>query len=126
MQFLGSRLFAIAFGVLSGLIQIANLFVGNIVIYETTTGIEFQWGRLLQSRFFWAVILLQVLYFFFCYAYNQHADKTDDEISRAIDRSIIKLYKIAGKRTIQRDFEEAKKTLSVIDEMKNRRDKNGK
>lgn len=65
MQFLGSRLFAIAFGVLSGLIQIANLFVGNIVIYETTTGIEFQWGRLLQSRFFWAVILLQVLYFFF-------------------------------------------------------------
>ena len=114
MQFLGSRLFAIAFGVLSGLIQIANLFVGNIVIYETTTGIEFQWGRLLQSRFFWAVILLQVLYFFFRYAYNQHADKTDDEISRAIDRSIIKLYKIAGKRTIQRDFEDAKKHYQLL------------
>ena len=126
MQFLGSRLFAIPFAVISSLIQIANLFVGNIVIFEASTGIAFQWGRLLQSRFFWVVIVLQVVYFFFCFIYNQHAAKTDDEVSKAIDKNIIKLYKVAGKRTIQCDFENANKTLLVIEEMEKRRNKDGK
>ena len=125
MQVLGNGRFTNVLTVIAGLIGIANLFLGNIVVYETTSGLKFQWVKLLKNWLFWLIIVACVLYRIISRVYQQHADLTDDEVSKAIDKNIVKLYRVAGKRTIQREFENANKTLLIIDEMNKRRNKSG-
>ena len=44
-------------------VNIANLFLGNILVCEATADSMFDWEKLLHSYLFWAVIVTNIIYF---------------------------------------------------------------
>lgn len=110
-------------GVISGIVQVANLFVGNIIVYETTEGIKFNWMQLLRSKLFWIVLILTVAYYAIAYAIKQHSDEVDSKLEEAISDNSIKLLNLATENAEKGDFESSEKAIKILDKIQKRRQK---
>ena len=56
MGWIGSKLICFFMELLCFVIQTANLFLANIVIYEASTGVSFDFGALLNNYIFWMLV----------------------------------------------------------------------
>ena len=121
MQMIWSKIAVLFIWALGTVIQIANIFVGNIIIYETTEKISFDWEKLIHSRLFWGVVIVEVSHSLLSFLINRTARKNDDQVECAIDKNVVKLYNTAGKFGRKKDFESAEKVLDIIDKLEERR-----
>lgn len=113
----------IGFGVLSALVSVANIFVGNILVYEITTGVSFDWMKLLKSRFFWTVLVISVIYYVAATIYDEKAHNIDEKLEKAISDSSIKFLDIATNTAERGDFESSKKAIKMLDKLQKKRRK---
>ena len=77
MRFFRNILLCIILELFVTAIQIANMFLSNVAIYEATTGVTFDFSLLLKNVFFWIVLILQLAYAVFCMIikiFSQNAD----------------------------------------------------
>lgn len=110
-------------GVISGIIQVANLFIGNIIVYETTEKIKFDWMRLLKSPLFWIVLIITVAYYIIVYTMKQHNNEVDNKLEEAISNNSIKLVNLATENAEKGDFESSEKAIKILDKIQRRRQK---
>lgn len=125
MKIIFGKITRIIVGVISLLIEVSNLFLGNIIIYEATEGITFDWLQLLKSPMFWVIIIVNVIYQTLPLIIKQRENKTDNEIEKAISKSSVKLIGIVVESAKKGNFEVANKTLEIFDKVQERIDKDG-
>lgn len=123
MHVIWSKAAVIFFTLLGAVIQIANLFVGNIIVYEATEKVKFDWEKLLHSKLFWFVVIVQLSYYLLSFLLSRVAKANDNRAVRAIERNIVKLINTAEKMARKKDFENAEKTLDILDKLVERRKK---
>ena len=111
----------IVFGVLTALIQVANLFLGNIIVYEVSESTKFDWMKLLKSKLFWFVFIAMAIYYLISYFVNQTAHKADGGLEEEIDRSSIKLLNIATDNAERGDFESSERTIKILNKIRRKR-----
>lgn len=106
--------------VLSGIIQIANLFLGNIVVNEAS-GTAFSWMALLHNHLFWGIIILNVIYFSSAYASNQKEQKVDEAITEITEKFLSEMYDFVAEEMKQGKYESSNKVLKVLWKIQKRR-----
>ena len=123
MHVFWSKAAVILSAIFGAIIQIANLFLGNIIIFETTENVRFDWNKLFHSKLFWGVVIVLFAYYVICYLLSKAAKENDSKAERAIEDNVVKLYNTAGKLGRKKDFENAEKVLNIIDKFEERRKK---
>lgn len=113
-----SKIFA---GILAAVLQIANLFIGNIIVYESTEGAKFHWMMLLKNWLFWLILIATIVYYAIAYAVKQQGDKIDDKIEDSISDNSTKLLDLVVKNAESGDFESSEKAMKLFDKMQHRR-----
>ena len=109
-----SRLTTILIIVVSAIVGVANLFLGNILVYEATTKLKFDWNALLHSYVFWIVVGINLLYHTFKYCYKRQERVIDDRVSMAFDDNIIDLMKAATEAVKRGDYDTAKRVQKAL------------
>lgn len=123
MEILFNKATRVAVTVISVLIEVANLFLGNIIVYEVTEGVSFDWMGLLKNRLFWGVLILAVIYHFIPFIIKRSDSDVNERVEKAIADSSIKLIKDATKSAHNGNYESAEKLLSFFDKIRIRRGK---
>lgn len=111
----------IAVAILDLILNIANLFLGNIVIYETTTKIKFDWMALLHSYVFWGIVILHILYEALACALKYKAHKVDEKVIAALDNSIIDLIGFENEVIKKGDCDSLKRVQKALKKIYRRR-----
>ena len=103
------------------LVEIANLFLSNIVIYEATEGVRFDAFLLLKNPLFWIVLIINVAYFIISHILKQVEEETDKKVEKAIADNSIQIIKSVTKNVKKNNYESADKALKILDELQRRR-----
>ena len=121
MGWIGSKLICFFMELLCFVIQTANLFLANIVIYEASTGVSFDFGALLNNYVFWIIVIIQIIYFIASYTIRSTNRKTDDEVERAIQNGSIMLVNQVVGYSEKGDFVSANKVLKLLKKIQKER-----
>lgn len=111
----------IIIGIISATIQVANLFIGNIIIYETTEGVKFDWMALVKNKLFWIVSIFIMIYYLIPVIARQHVNIVDERLEQAISDNSIELINFATESVKNGDFESSKKAIKMLDKIQKRR-----
>ncbi len=123
METILSKSTRIFFSILLGAIQVVNMIFGNIIVYETTEKISFDWNALIKNKLFWIVLIIQLVYQCIIYNINKSVSKNDKILEKAISENSAELIKFATKTAIRGDFESSEKLLDVLDKIRKRRNR---
>ena len=121
MGWIGSKLICFFMALLCFVIQTANLFLANIVIYEASTGVSFDFGALLNNYIFWIIVIIQIIYFIASYTIRSTNRKTDDEVESAIQNGSIMLVNQVVGYSEKGDFVSANKVLKLLKKIQKER-----
>ena len=127
MRFFRNILLCIILEVFATVIQIANMFLSNVAIYEATNNINFDFSLLLKNVFFWIVLILQLAYAFFCVIIKILSTNADDEALKSIndtyDKMASNLADEFNNRIKSGDYIGTKKILKYLKKVKKERRK---
>ena len=127
MRFFRNILLCIILELFVTAIQIANMFLSNVAIYEATTGVTFDFSLLLKNVFFWIVLILQLAYAVFCMIIKIFSQNADDEalksINDTLDQMAADLADELQNRIKSGDFVSTKKILNHLKKIKKERRK---
>lgn len=123
MEILFRKATRVAITIILALIEVANMFLGNIIVYEVTGGVVFDWMGLLKNRLFWGVLILAVVYHSIHHIIKRSNSNANARVEKAIADSSVKLIKEATKNVHKGNIESANETLTFFDEVQKRREK---
>ena len=103
-------------------IQFCNLFVVNIMVYETTENNMFDWRLLFHNKGFkiWAFVFIGYNILIF---YSEKGKEESENIKKAYEKSEINLLELVEKDAKNHDFSSVNETTKLIREL--RKLKNG-
>lgn len=120
MEILFRKITRVAVTIILVLIEVANLFLANIIVSEVTGRVSFDWMGLLKNRLFWGVLILAVVYHFIPFIIKRNDSDVNARVEEAIADSSIKLIKDATKSAREGNLESAEKLLSFFDKIRKR------
>lgn len=127
MRFFRNILLCVILEVFATAIQIANMFLSNVAIYEATTGLNFEFSLLLKNVFFWIVLLLQFAYALFCWIIKILSSNADEEALKSVNGSLDKIASDLetefNNRIKNGDFWGANRALKLFKKVKKERRK---
>lgn len=121
MLWLGNRLVLILVEVGLSILNLAIAFFTNAVVFEVTTGLDFDWYKLSHAPLFWIIIAGQLLYCLISVAVQRQNRRSDDKLDKAIEKGQINLTSQAVAYSKRGDFDSAKKVIELLDELGERR-----
>ena len=122
MQYCFGALGKLLFGILSIALQIANALVGNILVFESTENVRFNWFALLKNPLFWILLTITLIYYLFSLIVHQ-ASVTDEALDEAYSKHSIELLDDISNYAKEGKFTSCKKTFKVFDQIQKRRAK---
>ena len=123
MSFIYTKASKILVAIVSLIFELANAFGGNIIIYEVTEGINFNWELLLKNRFFWIILIIDIIYYAIPIIIHQELQSNDKKLEEAISNNSVKLVDLATDFAANGDFASSKKVLKILDKFQKRRRK---
>ncbi|MBR5677480.1 MAG: hypothetical protein IKX20_05020 [Paludibacteraceae bacterium] len=108
---------------MSVVVSIANLFLANIIIFEATSEIQFNWERLLHSPLFWGIIIFNIMYRSAALASKQKEAVVDERVETAISTSSVDLITLATDAVKKGDYDSCNKVLKALKQIQKRRPK---
>lgn len=106
-----------------GVIDFANLFLTDILMYETTTGIKFDFNAMFHNLFFWVLLALHILHIIITTLINRKNSDNDQAVEEAIAKNQIELLSQATSQTEKGEFEKARKVMKMYDQLAKRRNR---
>ena len=103
------------------ILQVANMFIANIIIYEVTEGIKFSWNLLLTNKLFWIFIVLAFIYYTIPLIIKQKNDSVDEALEKAFSKGSVSLVHSITKSAQNGDFESSRKMIKILDQIQKRR-----
>lgn len=104
-------------------VDTANLFLSNIVIYEVTNRVSFNFKAMLTNKLFWILIVLHILHIIVTISVNLKYSASDKIVEKAIADQQIKILSQVTQHTENGRFENANKTIKIYDKLSKRRRK---
>lgn len=123
MGFIKKRSVLIILEIIEFLIQIVNSFASDIVVYEASEGMRFDFHALFSNVFFWIVLALQVAELIIHIYINHQQKSIDDEITQAYTKANTDIIYTIGDYTRKGDFVSAKNAIKILKKMERRRKK---
>ncbi len=120
MNSLFSKAAKIIVAILSVVGQVANLFLGNILVYEATENHPFNWLRLLKNPIFWIICIITIVYYFLSSVVNHRNRVVDENVEKAISDSKVVIIQVITDNVKKDNFESADKAIRVLDKMQRR------
>ena len=113
-----TKIFVAAFSII---FQVANMFLANIIVYEATEGIKFNWNLLFTNKLFWIAIACTLIYYAIPLIIKQKSDSVDEALEKAISRGSVSLVHSITESAQNGDFESSKKMIKILDQIQKRR-----
>lgn len=123
MRYIFGTFTKILVAVFSIIFQVANMFLANIIIYEVTEGIKFNWNLLFTNKLFWIVIVLTFIYYAIPLIIKQKSDSVDEALEEAISEGSVSLVHSITESAQNGDFESSRKMIKILDQIQKRRGK---
>lgn len=123
MLFFQNKLLVILAHLLLFLMDFANMFLTDIMIYEVTEGVSFDYNAMLHNVIFWVLLVLHLLHIIVTIFVNKKNDTNDEAVKEAIAREQIKLLSQTTLQTKKGNFEEADNVLKIYDKLAKRRNR---
>lgn len=120
MNSLFSKAAKIIVAILSVVGQVANLFLGNILVYEATEPHPFNWLRLFKNPVFWTICVFTIVYYFLSSVVNHRNRVVDENVEKAISESTVEIIQTITENVKKEKFESAEKAIKVLDKMQRR------
>ena len=121
MRWFFSKIICILIEILGIVINVANAFLTNIAVYEVTSGLSFDWGKLLTNKLFWIVFVSQIAYGIAAFCVNAKNKSSDERLKKAIEDEEIVLVGEIGNKVKEGDFVSVNKIIKVLDKLQRRR-----
>ncbi len=109
--------------VLSIMIQIANMFMANIIVYEVTEGVQFNCELLLKNKGFWTVTIITFVYYAIPFIIKQKNDSVDEALEEAFSNGSVALVNSITESAQNGDFESSRQMMKILDQIQKRRRK---
>ena len=123
MRWLFNAAICILIELLGIVINIANAFLTNIVIYEATSGFSFDWSLLISNRIFWITLVMQLAYGIVTIGVHIKNKNSDERLAKAIEDKEIELLSQVVVYSKKGDFDSANKVIKILDKFEERRNK---
>lgn len=123
MRWLFNAAICILIELLGIVINIANAFLTNIVIYEATSGFSFDWSLLISNRIFWITLVIQLAYGIITICVHIKNKNSDGRLVEAIEDKEIELLSQVVVYSEKGDFDSANKVIKILDKFEKRRKK---
>ena len=123
MRWLFNTAICILIELLGIVINIANAFLTDIVIYETTSGLSFDCSLLLSNPIFWLILVTQLSYGIATTSFHIKNKNSDKRLARAIEDKEIALLSQVVVYSKKGDFDSANKVIKILDKFEERRNK---
>ena len=120
MNALFSRAAKSIVAILSVVGQVANLFLGNILVDEATENHPFNWLRLLKNPIFWTICIITIVYYCLSSVVNHRNRIMDEKVENAISESKVEIIQVTTDNVKKEIFETADKAIRVLDKMQRR------
>lgn len=117
MNILASKLLCALFQIICFVIHTANLFMTDILMYEISTGLAFDYTQLLHNRIFWGILVLQLLDVLVCVALNCLAKNDDKVVEHAYANGKMKLINVAVDYAKNGNFYSAEKSIEILEKL---------
>ena len=101
----------------------ANLILSDILMYEVTEGISFDYQAMLHNQWFWILLLIHFSHVMLMIIVKHKNSMNDHRVETAIEDQQVSLLKQIPKRSKKGEYEEAVQVLMLIDELEKRRHK---
>ena len=121
MRWIRNKILCIIFEIIYFIIQIANIFLADIVLYEVNEGVDFNWTLLLHNPTFWVVVGLQLVHFLSTLITQEKDKKTDEKIIDALADGEISLIDVIIQKSREGDFKSANKAFKMFKKMEKKR-----
>lgn len=121
MNILASKFLCIFFQFICFVIHTANLFMTDILMYEVSTGLAFDYSQLLHNHIFWMILIAQLVDVFICAVLNRFVKSNDKVVEQAYANGTKKLISVAVDYTKSGDFFSAEKTIEILEKLEYRK-----
>ncbi len=123
MLFFQNKLLIALAHVLLSVMDFANMFLTDILMYEATSGITFNFNAMFHNLFFWVLLGFRLLHIIITIFIDKKNAINDQAVEAAIAQEQIKLLSQATMQTKQGNFENAAKVLKIYDKLAKRRNR---
>lgn len=120
MNVLASKLICVFFQIICFVIHTANLFMTDILMYEVSTGLAFDYTQLLHNRIFWIILVMQLVDVFVCTVLNHSAKSNDKIVEQAYANGTKKLINVTVDYAKSGDFFSAEKSMEILEKLEDR------
>jgi len=104
-------------------VDFANLFMTDVLMYEVTTGLTFDYNLMLHNPLFWILLSLHILHIILTAAINIKNSSNDLIVEKAISRQQKKLLSATTSEAKKGNFYNAEELIRIYDELAERRRK---
>ena len=101
----------------------ANLILSDILMYEVTEGVSFDYQAMLHNQWFWILLLIHFSHVMLMIIVKHKNSMNDHRVETAIEDQQVSLLKQIPKRSKKGEYEDAVQVLMLIDELEKRRHK---
>ena len=123
MNLLASKLACVLFQIFCFVSHTANIFLADILMYEVTEKVSFDYIRLFKNPLFWIIIILQLLDAFACIVLNNNAHKDDKIVEKAYANGKKDLIGVTVDYVKSGDFYRAEKSIEILDKLEDQQKK---
>ena len=106
-----------------GLIDFVNLLLSNILIYEVSEGVSFDFDAMIHNWLFWVLLILHFSHIMVMRIINYNSSANDQIVEDAIAKEQVTLLGQYTAESEKGNYENAKKVLKLYDQLAKRRKK---
>ena len=103
------------------IIDFGNLFLSNIIMFETTEKVSFDYRAMLHNKWFWILLVLHFVHIILTTFIKCRSSVYDQRVQEAISDQQIELLRNAVEDAKKGKFKKSKELIKIYDKLTKRR-----
>jgi len=103
------------------ILDFVNLFLSDILLFETTEKVSFDYNAMLHNKWFWVLLVLHFVHIILTTFIKCRTSVYDQRVKDAISDQQIELLKKAVEDAKEGKFKKAKELIKIYDKLAKRR-----
>lgn len=121
MAFFQNKLLIFLSHALLFVVDFANLFLSDILMFETTEKVSFNYNAMLHNKLFWMLLVSHLVHIILTTFIKCKSSVNDQRIEDAISEQQIELLKKATEDAKSGKFKKSKELIRIYDKLAKRR-----
>ena len=121
MAFFKNKLLIFLSHALLLIIDFGNLFLSNIIMFETTEKVSFDYRAMLHNKWFWILLVLHFVHIILTTFIKCRSSVYDQRVQEAISDQQIELLRNAVEDAKKGKFKKSKELIKIYDKLTKRR-----